>query len=548
MTLPTRAALLAKAMVAIFAAIFVLGFCAGSAFAHATLITAEPADGAVVPVAPQAVTLRFSEPVRPLVARLIHPGGHTEILKDIDDRGSVIVLTLPPNLERGTHILSWRVASSDGHPIAGGLLFSVGAPSAVAPQAVQQFDLPVRIGLWSARFLLMLGLIVGVGGVAFEALIGRSGPGQCRIVTGSLFLGLAATPVLIGFQGLDALGESVPALTRSEVWSAGLWATSYGRSTLLAATALALAYAAGEAGRTRFGLCLAAVAPLLVGVAVASAGHASTASPRYLTVPAVFLHTVSVLLWIGALAPLGMVLARGDAAASLALRRFSSVIPVIVSVLALSGLLLSVVQVQTVPALWNTDYGRVLVAKLALVFVLFVFAAINRFYLTAPVIAGDARATRRLTRSIGTEIAIGTAIIAVLGLWRFTPPPRAIAANPALFEAQEVHARKDGVGANLSIHPPIVGPVRIEIRDLNLDGKPLTPISVSVDLDKPSYGIGPFTRDARPIEGHGYLADGFVLPLDGFWIVRVTIVLSEFRSVTLIDVFDVRKSVPTKTG
>ncbi|PZV37196.1 copper resistance CopC/CopD family protein [Mesorhizobium kowhaii] len=538
-----------KAVAAIFAAIIVLGSCTGSAFAHATLITAQPADGAVVPVAPEAVTLRFSEPVRPLVARLIHPGGHTEILKDIGDRGSVVVLTLPPNLERGTHILSWRVASSDGHPIGGGLLFSVGAPSAVAPQAVEQSDLPVRIGLWSGRFMLMLGLIVGVGGVAFEALIGRSGSvRQSRIVRGSLFLGLVATPALIGFQGLDALGESVPALTRSDVWSTGLWATSYGRSTLLAATALVLAYAAGEAGRTRFGLCLAAVAPLLVGVAVASAGHASTASPRYLTVPAVFLHAVSVLLWIGALVPLGMVVARGDAAASVVLRRFSSVIPVIVGVLALSGLLLAVVQVQTIPALWNTNYGLVLLAKLALVFALFLLAALNRFYLTAPAIAGDASATRRLTRSIGTEIALATAIIAVLGLWRFTPAPRAIAANPALFEAQEVHAQKDGVSANLSIHPPIVGPVRIEVRDLNLDGKPFKPASVSVDLDKPSYGIGPFTRDARLVEGEGYLADGFVLPLDGFWIVRVTVLVSEFRSVTLIDIFDVRNSVPTKAG
>src|SRR5688572_5353495 len=116
----------------LLAAVLFIG-AAGQALAHAQLISADPADGTVLATAPQRLKLTFSEPARPLVARLIHPGGHTEILKDIGQKGSVITLTLPGGLENGTHILSWRVASSDGHPIGGGLVFSVGAPSAVAP-------------------------------------------------------------------------------------------------------------------------------------------------------------------------------------------------------------------------------------------------------------------------------------------------------------------------------------------------------------------------------------------------------------------------------
>ncbi|ESZ02127.1 CopD family protein [Mesorhizobium sp. M0923] len=535
--------LLLRLAAAIFTAVFMSGFCTGSAFAHATLIAAEPADGAIVAAAPRTVTLRFSEPARPLVARLIHPGGRTEILKEIGEKGSVIVLTLPSGLENGTHVLSWRVASSDGHPIGGGLVFSVGAPSAAAPATVEQSGLIVGIGLWSARFVLLVGLIVGVGGVAFNALIGRSNPAPgARIVTSALFAGLIAAPLLVGFQGLDALGAPFSDVATADVWEAGLWATSYGRSTLLAATAICIAYAAGQAGsRSRLGLSLAAAATLLVGVAVASAGHASTAPSRYLTVPAVFLHAITVVLWIGALIPLGAVLVRGGAALPIVLRLFSRVIPAIVAVLALSGLLLAIVQVQSVPALWDTDYGRVLLAKLALVVALLLLAALNRFYLTAPAAAGDASATRRLRRSVGAEIVLATAVIAVLGLWRFTPPPRAIAANPALFAVQEVRARKESVSAALSIHPPIVGSVRVEVGNLLLNGKPFEPISVSVDLDKPSYGIGPFTREARRAGDGIYHADGFVLPLDGFWIVRVTVLVSDFRSVTLMEVFDVRK-------
>ncbi|MER8427666.1 CopD family protein [Mesorhizobium sp. M1403] len=539
-------ALLLRQAAAIFAAVFVSSLCAGSAFAHATLIAAEPVDGAIVAAAPQTVTLHFSEPARPLVARLIHPSGSTEILKEIGEKGSVIVLTLPPGLENGTHILSWRVASSDGHPIGGGLVFSIGAPSAVAPATIEQSDISVRIGLWSARFLLLAGLIVGVGGVAFNALIGRSDPApEARIVKGALFAGLVAAPLLIGFQGLDALGAPLSGLAMLDIWRAGLWATSYGRSVLLAVTAIFLAYASAQTrGRPRFGISLSVAALVMVGVSLASAGHASTAPPRYLTVPAVFLHAVTVLLWIGALVPLVAALLRGGPSVPVVLRRFSSATPVVVGVLIVSGLVLAAVQVETVSALWNTDYGLILLAKLSLVLALLLLAALNRFYLTAPAIAGDAGATRRLRRSVGAEIVLATAVIAVLGLWRFTPPPRAIAANPALFEAQEVRVQKDGVSAALSIHPPIVGPVRVEVRDLLLDGKPFDPVRLSIDLDKPSYGLGPFTREARRAGDGVYLADGFVLPLDGFWIVRVTVLVSDFRSVTLMDVFDVRKASP----
>jgi copper transport protein len=526
---------------ALCAAVFALALSIGAVAAHAQLVTADPADGTVLATAPERVALTFSEPARPLVARLIHPDGRTEVLKEIGEKGSVIVLTLPSGLENGTHVLSWRVASSDGHPIGGGLVFSVGAPSAGAPLTVEQSDPAVRVGLWSARFLLMLGLIFGIGGIAFHALIGQSGPDrENRIVTAALFLGLAVTPVLIGFQGLDALGEPLEGLARLDVWSAGLWATTYGRSALLAATALFLAYGGGMLRSTRFGVPLAVAALLVVGIAVAGAGHASTAPPRLLTVPAVFLHAVSVVLWIGALLPLGAALTRGGPSASVLLRRFSSAIPAIVGVLVVSGLLLAAVQVQTVPALWSTGYGRVLLAKLALVAVMLVLAVLNRYRLTVPAIAGDAHAARRLKRNIGVEIVLATAVIAVLGLWRFTPPPRAMAENPALFEVQQIRAAKDGVAATLSIHPPIVGPVRVEIRDLTLDGKPLSPVGVSVDLDKPSYGIGPFSREARGTGEGAYVADGFVLPLDGFWIVRVTVLVSEFRSVPLVDVFDVR--------
>ncbi|MCG5481312.1 MAG: CopD family protein [Ensifer alkalisoli] len=57
-------------------------------------------------------------------------------------------------------------------------------------------------------------------------------------------------------------------------------------------------------------------------------------------------------------------------------------------------------------ALFDTAHGRVLVVKLGLIAGLFLLAAINRWSLTAPVLAGDGPATTRLVRTIATETAI----------------------------------------------------------------------------------------------------------------------------------------------
>lgn len=62
-----------------------------------------------------------------------------------------------------------------------------------------------------------------------------------------------------------------------------------------------------------------------------------------------------------------------------------------------------------------------------------------------------------------------------------------------------------------------------------------------MEFGKPSYGFGPFIKEAKLDSDGVYRADGFVLPLEGYWVVNTEIVISDFRSVKITDVFDVRK-------
>ncbi|MDP3255096.1 copper resistance CopC family protein, partial [Bosea sp. (in: a-proteobacteria)] len=144
---------------------------AGSAFAHAALNGASPADGSVLPVAPSEMTLAFSEPVSPLALRLIGPDGQATPLDRVELRDRTLVIAAPAGLSPGTHVISWRVVSADGHPVGGSVLFSIGHPSATAPIAGTQTDAMVRVLLWASRIALYLGLFIGCGGAAFAAWV-----------------------------------------------------------------------------------------------------------------------------------------------------------------------------------------------------------------------------------------------------------------------------------------------------------------------------------------------------------------------------------------
>ncbi|GAB3900915.1 hypothetical protein GCM10027612_63400 [Microbispora bryophytorum subsp. camponoti] len=104
------------------------------------------------------------------------------------------------------------------------------------------------------------------------------------------------------------------------------------------------------------------------------ADHAQSGTQIWLAVPATSLHLLAMALWLGGLVALAVcVLApaakRGPALLSLepALPRFSRLALLCFAVIAGTGLYLSWRQVGTWGALGGTDFGRLLLGKLAVV-------------------------------------------------------------------------------------------------------------------------------------------------------------------------------------
>src|SRR5262245_47314635 len=115
-----------RRLVLLFTVILVATVQSAAAWAHASLVRTEPADGATLAEPPATISLVFNEPVSPLIIRLVSPNGDTTTAEATAENATVTVKA--GELTRGTHVLSWRVVSADGHPLGGALTFSVGAP------------------------------------------------------------------------------------------------------------------------------------------------------------------------------------------------------------------------------------------------------------------------------------------------------------------------------------------------------------------------------------------------------------------------------------
>jgi copper transport protein len=504
------------------------------ACAHASLVKAVPADGAVVPLAPPTLTLTFNEPVSPLAIRLIGPDGAPISPVAVVAENATVTITPPPGLRPGTHVLSWRVISADGHPVGGALIFSIGAPSrGPAAGADDIANHNVRAALWTAKVVIYVGLFIGIGGAFFRAWIGDPmAPAAARAGMATIIVaGLFALVMSVGLQGLDALALPLSGLKGKAVWAAGL-ETSYGSTAIVATCALfaGLFSLAATSPRLARGLSLLGLAGL--GVALTLSGHASTAAPWLASRAAVLVHALAVAFWVGALLPLCVAVrasrARGSPAIG-ALKRFSRAIAPVLVLMLLSGLWLAVAQLGTIEALWTTAYGQVLSAKLVCVALLMGLGAANRYRLVPAFERSSAAAARPLATVIAVELALALVIFGLVALWRFTPPPRALVSDAPI----ALHLHGDKAMAEIEIARGGDAPARASV--LVLDGafQPLAAKEVTLVLANPAAGIEPLRLHAAPAEENRWAIDGLRIPVAGRWNLEVEILVSDFDKVRL---------------
>lgn len=504
---------------------------ASAAWAHATLLSSEPADGSVLAQPPKMVQLHFNENIAPAVIGVIDANGKA---RDVATRavGQSVLIVLPDDLPQGTQIVSYRVVSQDGHPVAGSMVFSIGAVTGSAPQPESA---PFKVLIWLARIGVYLGLFVGVGGAFFATWIGQGLSGS-TVSRGALAVGLVSAVASLGLQGLDLLNLQLVSIVTLPPWTSA-FATSLGPSLSIAIVVMAIAWYALKSPGIRIARALTTLAIVGVGLSLATSGHAATASPQWLTRPSLFLHGVAVAYWAGTLAPLGVMVRRRSDDLPRALKQFSSIAMPLVALLVLSGLVLSVIQLGSVRALLETQYGVLLSIKLSLVILLLALAALNRFVCT-PAVVADLRNARPLLGSIVTECVLVVCILAVVAGWRFTPPPRAVVAPVAT--PLSVHIHTDAAMFQVLVSPGKVGANDFVLQLMTGDAAMLPAKELTLILSLPERGIEPMERRATLGPDGYWHVRGVALPLPGRWHMQIDALVTDFQKITLQDELQVR--------
>ncbi len=199
------------------------------------------------------------------------------------------------------------------------------------------------------------------------------------------------------------------------------------------AIASAVLLALDRAKRVRW---LSVAAAVALAASIAWTGHSGSGfgASGNVQLTADALHLIAASAWIGGLLPLALLLSfarnRSDpwlAIARAVTRRFSILGIISVATLIASGATNAWFLVGSLKALIGTEYGRVLMLKLALFLALLVIAAVNRNVLTPQLVSDSANAQpalRKLVRHCVYEIVLGFGIISVAA-WLGTLHPAA---------------------------------------------------------------------------------------------------------------------------
>ena len=433
------------------AAALTLAVGAAPASAHSAFLGSSPQPGTRLEQSPPKVALRFTEPLDTRLSRVtlfaVDSGVALPAEVSAPTAKELAVVSRLP-LRRGAYRVDWHTVSTlDGHALEGSFSFGVGAPAAGGEHSLEQSPL-ARDG-WLrvlARAAMYATLLLFAGALLLEALLGSGGresswlvppgapePGRLRSRARAVVLdsGLVAAGAAAAAAVADA-ADAGGALSASRLTDY-LFGSLPGFARVATVPLIALAALLAARGR-RLGAVPVAAALL----AVAASGHASSADPR---VPAVLLdwvHLLAAAVWLGGIgliaAVWGPALRRRER--SLRLYAVRQVLPAFgrtalpaFILVASTGAVSALVQLGHVQALWETAYGRVLLAKIALVGLIAAASYTHALRLRPRLLAAnphpDERVERRHWRLLGSEPLLGLGVItAVAFLVAFPLPPR----------------------------------------------------------------------------------------------------------------------------
>ncbi len=587
---------LSRVSLALVLAVAGLLVSAPAGWAHAQLLDTSPVSGSTVKVEPREVVFEFNQDV----------GGTLGAIRVYDAQGNEVDdlnvshpdgdehwmgVGLKPRLPEGTYTGTYRVVSADTHIVYGGLVFSIGHPSASSKVTVagliakNKSGKVTQVAFGVVRGLNYLTLALMVGGLAFlffvwiPALTAVKGPEERwsiasrvlasrlgRLFAVAIVLGVAVSVLGVLLQGASAAGVSLWTSLKSsivestletrfgQVW--GLRAIDWALLGVLLVAARAmgrgvipkLGVGSPDAERFAFSpppprvvLALLGVGALYLAITPALAGHASIESPTGLFFPSDALHVLAGSVWVGGVACLLLALPsatrqlEGGERSRLLLAnlvRFSPVALGAVIVIAVTGVIQAYIDVRSLRGLFHTTYGALIVVKVVLLACLIGSGFVNR-----------ERVIPALERLVGDGSSPGgIGALArrtmrgefALMLCVFGVTAALISYAPPIDAATGPFSVNTSIGSaelEMTVEPAKVGLNTIHLYLINAKtGAQFTATKeLTATARLPAKGIGPLVLDPIVAGPGHYVLNSAVLSPGGAWDIEVVDRISEFE-------------------
>ena len=418
------------------------------ASAHAVLDNSVPTSGATLEDSPLQIVLDFDESVESSLGyiKLFSSSGKRVQLPAVkaDASDASIVRVVPPTLAQDSYVAVYRVISADGHPVEGAITFRVGAGAvsnlaSVIETALQDSETSnaVKVAMALMRFISYIAISIVLAGIFF--LLGsdapRKGLNRAVVLAGSV-LGLS-TALLYLMHGMNASGGSWAQIANVSVVK-DVFSTQVGES-LFARIVVSFLLVSVVA---RWGKFVAVFAFATLPFTYAFAGHAAVDSPAALTIALLALHVAAVGVWCGGLILLMFV---KDIRTTPIVEWFSQRAAILIAVVVATGVVQALLLMDGIGNLTKTSYGKALIAKVCVVGIMLICAAIvrRRFYESG---------VSRLRAVLCAEVVVGLVVLSITsGMVAASPRPTV---SNAPFSTALVQG---DVIANITISPPRVG-------------------------------------------------------------------------------------------
>lgn len=519
---------------------------APAASAHAQLVSVTPADGSVLDTQPPSVVLEFNEAVQPNADETtLMMADRTPIPVTVSEGGARIEITIDPSLTLadGTYVLGWVVRSADSHRIAGALQFHIGAPSpgVVTDDLIATLSegstvpLTARVAWYSAA----LAAVVAFGAVVVGWLMSR-GP-SAPTASDSKVPPTGALPALAAVGSLAAVTSGLFVAI-----SMGDSATWWQFGVLLLGGVL-----------VSFGALWApGVVPLVGSVvlvgAFALSGHSRTATPVWMSTASDVVHLVAAGVWgggiIAMLVALRSLVGQPGRRADL-VARFSLVAGGALAAISVTGTLLAWRIRGSWGDVFEGEYGRLLLMKLAAVVVIVALGAFNRFRLVGRV--DDEQTAGLLRRTMLGEAVVIVVVIGITAVMSTTPPVTAAASasggSAPVVDGSAVPGRLvdraefGAAEATFTLTPTgaSAGGYELVITLLDAMGAPVELADdISVGLRQRDAGIGPIRPQLVNAEPGVWRGEVTLVP-SGTWEINAAGVVSDFEQPQAIVTVDV---------